>query len=204
MNPTTVPNPSVASLALDRKTQSCFSKRCFLLSFPPPSPAEVNWAPLLLQKPLFIEGTLDVQEFGGEHGKGSCVRGPPLIAAVGGEPRGGGMRGPGTARGVLPELGTGGLLLAKAAEALRKHRSLDRDLGRSQITASLCNTQAAATNLDHRKEKGGKAKKKKKGREKKERERGGRGRGGGRKIRYTCNLITTASYVCKITMQLYN
>lgn len=38
---------------------------------------------------------------------------------------------------------------------------------------------------------------------KEERKRGGRGRGG-RKMSYTCNLITAASYVCEITMRLYN
>lgn len=42
----------------------------------------------------------------------------------------------------------------------------------------------------------------KKRQEKKEKEEE-EGRGG-RKIRYTRNLITAASYVCKITMQLYN
>lgn len=102
---------------------------------------EVNRAPPLLQKPLFIERILDLQEFGGEHGRGDCICVSPLIAAVGGEPRDGGMRVPGTAGGFLPELGTDGFLWQRAAEALRKHCSLDQDLGRSQITACLCNTQ---------------------------------------------------------------
>ena len=104
---------------------------------------EVNRAPPLLQKPLFIEGILDVQEFGGEHGgaRWICVC-PPLLRRWDGIP---GMVGceclaqPG---GVLPELGTVGFLRQRAAEALQKHCSLDQDLQRSQITVRLCNTQA--------------------------------------------------------------
>lgn len=43
--------------------------------------------------------------------------------------------------GFLLELGTFAFLQQRAAEVLWKHRSLDHDLQRRQITARLCNTQ---------------------------------------------------------------
>lgn len=47
---------------------------------------EVNRAPPLLQKLPFIEGILDLQECGGDHGRGRCISVSPLIGEVEGTP----------------------------------------------------------------------------------------------------------------------